>query len=149
MLAMPTFKPRKRAFRLTVQDGQTRIVRPEITEQIAVFMWAAREAALLPELRLLFAVPNGGKRDAIEAAKLKRAGVKPGVPDMLLPVARGGYIGLAIEMKTWPNKPTDLQAEWLDALAGERWRCRVCYSATAAIDVILAYISAPKLRIAA
>lgn len=149
MLAVPTFKPRKRAFRLTVQNGQTRIVRPEITEQIAVFQWAAREVARYPVLSLLFAVPNGGKRDAIEAAKFKRAGVKPGVPDMLLPVSRGGYIGLAIELKTWPNKPTELQAEWLDALAGERWRCRVCYSATEAIEVLSAYMQAAPTRLAA
>jgi len=40
----------------------------------------------------IFAIPNGGKRNRIEAAKLKRQGVKPGVPDIFLPAPRDGYV---------------------------------------------------------
>lgn len=53
----------------------------------------------VPELLDMFAIPNGGLRDKITASNLKREGVKPGVPDILLPVARGGFHGLFIEMK--------------------------------------------------
>lgn len=53
----------------------------------------------VPELLDMFAIPNGGLRDKITASNLKREGVKPGVPDVLLPVARGGWHGLFIEMK--------------------------------------------------
>lgn len=49
--------------------------------------------------RLLFAVPNGGGRNAIEAAIQKAEGVTPGVSDVLLLVARKGYHGLCIEFK--------------------------------------------------
>jgi hypothetical protein len=51
---------------------------------------------------LIFAIPNGGKRDAKEAMSLKHQGVTAGVPDLFLPVMRGGYGGLFIELKN-PN----------------------------------------------
>ena len=141
---------RRPRFRLTSEvDGKVTLTRPEVTDQIAVFQWAARMEGRWPALALLHHSPNGGKRDAREAAKLKRMGVKPGVPDLMLPVAREGYIGLAIEMKVWPKQPTDLQAAWLRELQREGWRCRVCYSATAAIDILQAYVSAEPTRIAA
>ena len=53
---------------------------------------------------LLFAVPNGGHRDATEAKIMMVEGVTPGVSDLLLLVPRGQYHGLCIEMKTMSNK---------------------------------------------
>ena len=129
-------------FRLTVQNGQTKVVRPESVEQIAVMQWHENAMRQWPELRLLFAVPNGGKRDAAEAAHLKRQGVKAGVPDLLLPVCRGGYSGLGIELKVGDNKPTDLQLAWHAELRDQGWRVEVCYGATAAIDVLREYLQA-------
>ena len=77
----------------------------EHTEAV-VFMRAVRGAeAQWPELRWLFAVPNGGWRAKRTAAAMKAEGAKPGVPDYLLPVARGGFSGLAIELKrSWTNR---------------------------------------------
>lgn len=120
------------------------VLRSEATEQAAVIIWAGHACRQWQELRFLFAVPNGGKREAVTAAMLKRTGCKPGVPDLLLPVPRHGHTGLAIEMKIRPNKPTDLQRAWLDALVGFGWRCEVCYSASEAIEALRAYISAPR-----
>jgi hypothetical protein len=60
------------------------------------------------ELSRMHAIANGGKRDKITAAKLKAEGVKPGVPDIFLPVPMPmsglnrwdrRYCGLYIEMK--------------------------------------------------
>jgi hypothetical protein len=54
----------------------------------------------VPELRRMFAIPNGGFRDKITAAKLKAEGVKKGVPDIFLPVTiLPAYAGLFIELK--------------------------------------------------
>ena len=71
----------------------------EHQEQVALIHWAKMRSATLPELGLLFAIPNGGERHLFVAKKLKAEGVKPGTPDLCLPVARGGYHGLFIEMK--------------------------------------------------
>ncbi len=147
MLAMTT--SRRPRFRLTHDSDGYRVVRLESAEQIAVMQWAANAMRTWPELRLLYAIPNGGKRDAREAAHLKRQGVKPGVPDLCLACARDGFFGLYIEMKTPPNKPTHLQAAWHVGLREEGYRVEVCYSASEAIEVLRAYMQAAPTRIAA
>ena len=53
----------------------------------------------LPD-RLLFAVPNGGSRHKIEAANMKRQGVKRGVADVILQIPKKGYASLCLEFKT-------------------------------------------------
>lgn len=57
----------------------------------------------------LFHVPNGGQRNAKEAAKFKAMGVRPGVPDLILILPRGGYHYLALELKVGKNKQTENQ----------------------------------------
>ena len=108
--------------------------------------WANQCAALgiHPELEWLHAIPNGGKRDKIEAAHLKAQGVKSGVPDLFLPVPKGDYHGLYIEMKVNKNKPTDNQIKWLSALNSFGYATAVCYSAKEARDKIEKYISIKK-----
>ena len=53
-------------------------------------------------------------RDIRTAANLKKEGVKRGVPDICLPVSRGKYHGLYIEMKAGKNKPSKEQKEWIN-----------------------------------
>ncbi len=67
--------------------------------QAAFFCWAANAASVMPLLRLLYAIPNGGKRDIVTATRLKATGTKRGFPDIGFPVARHGCHGLFIEMK--------------------------------------------------
>jgi len=74
--------------------------------QCNFFAWAALQACKYPDLSKMFAIPNGGLRNVIVASKLKREGVKAGIPDVFLPVARGGFIGCWIEFKVRPNKRT-------------------------------------------
>ena len=60
----------------------------EHEEQVALFEWAEWNKRQYPELELMFAIPNGGQRHVVVAKKLKDEGVKAGVPDIFLPVAR-------------------------------------------------------------
>ena len=73
----------------------------EAQHQAYVIKWSQQPSIRRqwPELALLHHIPNGGTRDAVEAKHLKQQGVKSGVPDLCLPVPRGQYHGLYIEMK--------------------------------------------------
>ena len=115
----------------------------EAREQSALITWANQCAALgiYPELQWLHAIPNGVKRNKIEAAHLKAQGVKSGVPDLFLPVPKGDYHGLYIEMKVDQNKPTENQIKWLSALSSFGYAVQVCYSAKKARAIIEWYLS--------
>ena len=112
----------------------------EAQEQQTLFAWAALSVGKYPELALLYHIPNGGSRNKIEAANLKRQGVKAGVPDICLPVARGGYHGLYIELKAGRNKATEKQREWLTALEREGYQAVVCYGWEEAKKAIEEYL---------
>lgn len=88
----------------------------------------------------VFHVPNGGSRNKAEAANLKRQGVKPGVPDLCVPVARGPYHSLYIEMKAEGGKPTEAQMRWVYLLREQGMCAYVCYGAGNAIALIDRYM---------
>lgn len=117
---------------------------PESQEQQALFDWAEYARAKHPELDLLYHIPNGGKRDKLEAVRLKREGVKAGVPDLCLPVARGGYHGLYIELKAGNNRATPLQRQWITALEREGYAAAVCTGWEQAAGVIGDYLGMKK-----
>jgi hypothetical protein len=112
----------------------------EAGAQETLFQWAEYQASKYPELKLLYHIPNGGKRDKVTAINLKRQGVKAGVPDICLPVARGGYFGLYIELKVGSNKPTKLQNEWLCNLNKQGYLATVCYGWQQAAEILVAYL---------
>lgn len=89
----------------------------------------------------MFAVPNGGRRNAKEAYFLKLSGVKAGVPDMMFPAARHGFYGLFIELKVGKNKPTKAQIEWIMRLQQNGYLTAVCYGAKQAIELINIYFN--------
>ena len=83
------------------------------------------------------------------AFKLKQIGVKSGVPDICLPVARGGCHGLYIEMKRRnEGKATDNQKTWIAALREEGYAAGVCRGMEDAKRVILAYLEREKTQVA-
>ena len=113
----------------------------EDAEQRIIFQWAAMETAAHPELGLLYAIPNGGKRAIKTAIALKAQGVKSGVPDMCLLVARGGYHGLYIELKRQKGSTvSETQKSWLTALAEQGYKAVVCKGAEEAIGTIKEYL---------
>lgn len=114
--------------------------RNEDTEQEAVIQWARMSSGKWPELTLLHHIPNGGYRNAAEAARLKRMGVLSGVADLHLPEARAGFHSLYIEMKFTGGRLQDSQREFLMHAAFLGNYCVVCYTAEDAIHVIDNYI---------
>lgn len=114
--------------------------RCEATEQERVINWATFYAKNFPELDLLYHVPNGGSRNQLEAANLKRQGVKAGVPDLVLPVPRQQFHGLYVEMKWGKNTTTEKQDWWLEQLRQQGYKTAVCWSAEEAMDVIANYM---------
>lgn len=113
----------------------------EHVEQVALIQWCARLTPQYPELAELFAVPNGGQRNRIVAAKLKAEGVRPGVPDLLLLVPRGECHGLAIEMKTAIGTVSDAQKWWHLRLAHHGYAVRVCRGWQAAAATLVTYLT--------
>lgn len=114
----------------------------EHQEQCALFEWQEWMAKQMPELHLMHAIPNGGKRDIRTAAMLKAEGVKPGVPDIFLPVSRGGKHGLYIELKRRKGGTVSkAQEAWIRALTAQGFVCAVCHGAEEAKNEILAYMA--------
>lgn len=113
----------------------------EHQEQCALFDWSAWMEKQIPELQLLHAIPNGGKRDIRTAAMLKAEGVKPGVPDISLPVPRGGKNGLYIELKRRKGGVVSKEQEaWIRALCAQGYECCVCCGWDQAREIILEYL---------
>ncbi len=113
----------------------------EDVEQRMVFKWAELASATYPELRLLYAIPNGGKRAIKTAIALKAQGVKAGVPDMCLPVPRGGYHGLYVELKRQKGGTvSDYQKSWINALNNQGYKATVCRGAAEAMETISEYL---------
>lgn len=61
---------------------------------------------------LLFAVPNGGARNRVEAAIMNGEGVTAGVADVLLLYPSSGYHGLCVEFKTPKGRQQPTQQLW-------------------------------------
>jgi len=115
-------------------------VQHEAHEQEALFTWARLQEKIYPELEMLFAIPNGGSRHKIEAANLKKQGVKSGVLDAYLSVPSSKYHGLYIEMKSEKGKVSEKQDWWIGRLRGYGYKVEVCYSAESAINAIKQYL---------
>lgn len=119
---------------------QQYMLRTEASEQEAVITICKFMENRYPELKLLHHCPNGGKRDHVSAAVLKRQGVKAGVPDLHLPVPKGQYASLYIEMKYGDGKLSKEQKEFLRRAAEYGNFVAVCYSQEIALKVIEEYV---------
>jgi hypothetical protein len=130
------------------------LIPTEHQEQVAVIQWAKAMHAVLPELKLLFAIPNGGMRPRLkifkkgktidispEGQKLHREGVQPGVPDLMLPVARHGFHGLFVEMKRKGESQSPAQEAWEALLLDQGYAVSVCRGADIAIAELSGYLS--------
>ena len=122
----------------------------EHQEQCVVIEWKWRMMGRYPELELLHSIPNGAKlpykkgkhgRWSSEAIWLKAEGLLPGVSDLHLPVPRGKYASLYVELKYGANKPTTDQESFLKKANSFGNLGVVCWGADAGIAVIERYLN--------
>lgn len=127
---------------ISAQWADASPVPTESNEQRTLFEWARRMEGRWPELRMLYHIPNEGKRSLRTGARMKAEGLKSGVPDICLPVPRGGNHGLYIELKRRKNsKVTQEQLEWIMDLASQGYVAAVCRGCDDAISLITDYMN--------
>lgn len=106
--------------------------------QCACVSWFRAEYPMLAAN--LFAVPNGGRRDATTGAKLKAEGVLAGVADLILLFPSNGYHALLIEMKTSKGKQSEAQKAWQKKMEEYEYRYVVCRSLDEFMNNINGYL---------
>jgi hypothetical protein len=121
------------------------LIQHEFLEQSALFEWARMPCvvAQYPQLDILSCSLNGVKLSTAQAGKARAAGMLAGEHDVKLPVARGRYIGLSIEMKVNDGAPTEKQLWYGSRLEAEGWCVRYCWTWTEARDAIVSYLALP------
>lgn len=112
----------------------------EHDEQSALFQWADTKQTAYPALALMFAIPNGTRTTPGVAKRMKAEGVKKGIPDICLPVARGDYHGMFIEMKMPGKYPRPEQREWINNLMEQGYCAIWCWGWERASEMIIDYL---------
>mgnify|MGYP006976665890 CR=1 FL=1 len=88
----------------------------------------------------LFAVPNGGKRDKMTAARLKEEGQLAGFADLILLKRKGECGALLLEAKVKGNYQQGVQREWQRLIEADGYIYRVFHSLEEFIDIINNYL---------
>lgn len=117
----------------------------EHDEQVALIDWAKSQINVYPELQLLYAIPNqggSGKAAIIRGQKMRREGMQKGVPDLCLPISRGNFLTLYIEMKDVGTKGrlSGEQARWISLLSEAGHNCQVCHGFEQAMNTLVNYL---------
>lgn len=119
--------------------------------EVRGFAEAYRPTVAIPELSLIFAIPNGGsrgndKRSAqIVGAQMKAEGVKRGVSDLFVPIPRHKLAGLFIEMKRVDGgTESPEQKAFGAAMQQQGFGYIVCHGWISAANAIMQWMSAPN-----
>ena len=114
----------------------------EAQHQNAVIKWSQQPSirSKWPELALLHHIKNEEKSSAKQVAIDKAMGVKKGAPDLCLPVPRGKYHGLYIEMKTDKGRTSPEQDWWGEQLRAQGYCWEVCHGWKVAVRVLESYL---------
>ena len=116
-----------------------RNAQPEAIEQAKVIAWARANERNYPYLWMLHSSLNGVKMTKAQAVRAIAQGMKKGVADLFLPVKKGVYSGLYIEMKSEKGRTSIDQSKFLTAVSENDYLAHICYSAVEAIDKIKGY----------
>lgn len=90
---------------------------------------------------MLFSIPNEGKRARANASRMKAQGIVSGVADLMLMVARGGFHGLFIEMKSEVGRQNANQKRFQADAESQGYRYVICRDLTEFSDVIEKYLN--------
>ena len=122
----------------------------ETDKQAALFRWSKMMERYHPELALLNGSLNGVRLTIGQAVKAKKQGMKKGFPDIFLPVPKGGYHGLFIELKIKPYRNhkkkivypeiSGEQLWWIAKLKAMGYRAEICKGFDAAQNEIMNYL---------
>lgn len=118
--------------------------------QIALMRWCETQMSKFPELKWIHHISNGGRRDSREAMSLKSQGVKAGVLDLHLPVSRGGFHGLMLELKRPGSKckpPSKEQIEYISFLEEQGYCTIVSNDFVQLKELIVNYLEGRECRI--
>jgi hypothetical protein len=99
-----------------------------------------------PELYLLHAIPNGGGRSKATAGRMKAQGVLGGMPDLHLPVMRGPFLSLYVELKVKGTYGKAHQRQLAALLRAEGHAVVEAQGTEEATSVIMGYLALPKNR---
>ena len=113
----------------------------ESQEQASLISWWHLAGPKLAPNVVLAAIPNGGARDAVTGARLKREGVVRGMPDLLLACPRCGRHALFVEMKTSRGRVSESQRNLFPLLEAQGYGVAVCHGWREAVEVIEAYLA--------
>ena len=92
--------------------------------------------------KCLFAVPNGGYRNARESHRLKEEGVRAGIPDLMLAVPCGAFHGLFIELKRLKgSQVSNNQKEMLVVFHRLGYCTKLCKGFAEAQKAIIEYLA--------
>lgn len=128
----------------TMRAPHGEIIMSEEAHAMALMQWAKIASNTTPELKWLFHIPNGGFRSKRTAIRMKAMGVLRGVSDYLLPISRGKYHGLFVELKTDKGKLSDEQFAFLDKMNKEGYLGLVAKGWEEASKMIMNYLSQAK-----
>lgn len=114
----------------------------EDEQQALFFEWVDEHKEKHPALDRIFAVPNGSNKSIAQRIVMKITGLRPGVPDVCVPIANVHYIGLWIEFKRPGGGTVSLeQGLWHRKLAASGHDVRVYDSAMEAIARVIQYLN--------
>lgn len=95
-----------------------------------------------PKLRnVLFAIPNGGRRDKKTGTTLKEEGVVAGVADLILLKRNQRYGALCVEMKTKSGSQSETQKKWQKEVEATGNKYVVCRSLDEFMKEITDYLN--------
>jgi REP element-mobilizing transposase RayT len=115
--------------------------------QGAFFSWCDKHRRQMPELELMFAIPNGAYKSKYAQKLFKSTGLKAGVLDVFFPVPRCGFNGMFIEFKSESGRLSPAQKWWIENLRKQGYLVTTCRDWELAGVMVTAYLKGDKDKV--